>query len=195
MDESSGRDPRLYEGASKSNFDASTLRGRLTVSFGMYSAPPDTGDGGQGPPCRPCKHVCDCSSYPPILGRTDIALGPQLYSAAVNRATSNRPYLSFFRCAISCKVSIAGSDCSAHTIGTREAFPWEENMRALALVLTAATGVLLVPSSNASATPANGAAIARAAQQTDSVITVRPRCPNGQVRDSHGYCRPSARGF
>jgi hypothetical protein len=68
-------------------------------------------------------------------------------------------------------------------------------MRPLALVLAAATGVLLVAPSNASATAANGVAIARAAQQTDSVITVRPRCPPGQVRDSHGYCRPSGRGF
>ena len=68
-------------------------------------------------------------------------------------------------------------------------------MRTLALALAAVTGWLLFAASDASAIPANGAAIVRAAQQTDSVITVRPRCPPGQVRDSHGYCRPSGRGF
>ena len=68
-------------------------------------------------------------------------------------------------------------------------------MRTLALALVAATGFLLVASSGASATPANGAAIVRAAQETDSVIAVRKRCPPGQRRDSHGYCVPSARGF
>jgi hypothetical protein len=56
-------------------------------------------------------------------------------------------------------------------------------------------GTLLVTSSETLAMPANGAAIAHAAQQADPVIKVRSRCPNGQVRDQHGYCRPSGRGF
>jgi hypothetical protein len=68
-------------------------------------------------------------------------------------------------------------------------------MRTLALILAAVTGCLLFASSNASAIPANGAAIVRAAQQTDSVIAARKRCPPGQRRDSHGYCVPSERGF
>jgi hypothetical protein len=68
-------------------------------------------------------------------------------------------------------------------------------MRTLALALVAAAGFLLVASSNASATPANGAAIVRAAQETDSVTTVRRRCYPGYVRDRYGYCVPSARGF
>ena len=70
------------------------------------------------------------------------------------------------------------------------------NMLSIAIVAaTAAAGVLLVISSEASAMPANGAAIVRAAQQVNSVIAARKRCPNGQVRDSHGYCIPSGRGF
>jgi hypothetical protein len=68
-------------------------------------------------------------------------------------------------------------------------------MRTLALALTVAAGCLLAASSDASATPVNGAAIVRAAQQTDLVIAARKRCPPGQVRDSHGYCIPSGRGF
>jgi hypothetical protein len=60
---------------------------------------------------------------------------------------------------------------------------------------TAAAGVLFVPSLEASAMPANGAAIAHASKQVDGVINVRRRCPNGQVRDRHGYCVPSAQGF
>jgi hypothetical protein len=68
-------------------------------------------------------------------------------------------------------------------------------MRTLALVLAAGAGFLLVASSHATATPANGAAIVHAAHQTDMVITARKRCPPGQRRDSHGYCIPSGRGF
>jgi hypothetical protein len=41
--------------------------------------------------------------------------------------------------------------------------------------------------------PACAAAIAHAAQQVDSVIAVKQK--NGQVRDQHGYCVPSGRGF
>jgi hypothetical protein len=68
-------------------------------------------------------------------------------------------------------------------------------MRNLIFALAAVTGCLLFVASDASAIPANGAAIVRAAQQTDSVIAVRKRCPPGQRRDSHGYCVPSDRGF
>jgi hypothetical protein len=68
-------------------------------------------------------------------------------------------------------------------------------MRTITLVLAAVTGCLLVASSDASATPVRGVAILQAAQQTDTVITVRRRCPNGQVRDRHGYCVPSSQGF
>jgi hypothetical protein len=70
------------------------------------------------------------------------------------------------------------------------------NMLSIALVAgTAGAGVFLLSSLQARAMPANGAAIAHAAQQVDSVITARKRCPNGQVRDSHGYCVPSSQGF
>jgi hypothetical protein len=68
-------------------------------------------------------------------------------------------------------------------------------MRTLALALAAVTGCLLVAASDTSAMPANGTAIIHAAQQTDSVITVRKRCYPGQVRDRYGYCVPSGRGF
>ena len=68
-------------------------------------------------------------------------------------------------------------------------------LSAAIVAATAAAGVLLVASLEASAMPANGAAIAHAAQQVDSLITARKRCPPGQVRDSHGYCIPSGRGF
>jgi hypothetical protein len=54
-------------------------------------------------------------------------------------------------------------------------------MLSIAIVAaTAAAGVLFVPSFEASAMPANGAAIAHAAQQVDSVNYYRRhRCPNG----------------
>jgi hypothetical protein len=68
-------------------------------------------------------------------------------------------------------------------------------MRTLAFALAAVTGCLLVAESAASAMPANGTAIIHAAQQTNSVIAVRKRCPPGQARDRYGYCVPSARGF
>jgi hypothetical protein len=68
-------------------------------------------------------------------------------------------------------------------------------MRTLVFALAAVTGCLLFVASDASAMPASGAAIIHAAQQTDSVVAVRKRCPPGQRRDSHGYCIPSERGF
>jgi hypothetical protein len=60
---------------------------------------------------------------------------------------------------------------------------------------SAAVATLSVGSLGASAMPANGAAIVHAAEQVDSGISIRKRCPNGQVRDRHGYCVPSAQGF
>ena len=68
-------------------------------------------------------------------------------------------------------------------------------MRTIVLAVVAGAGILLLPSLEASAAPANGAAIAHAAKQADTIINVRKRCPGGQRRDSHGYCIPSARGF
>jgi hypothetical protein len=70
------------------------------------------------------------------------------------------------------------------------------NILSIAFVAgSAAAGIAFVTSSEASAMPANGAAIVHAAQQTDSVITVRRRCYPGYYRDRFGYCVPSARGF
>jgi len=68
------------------------------------------------------------------------------------------------------------------------------NMLSIALMAgTAAAGAVLVTSSEATAIPANGAAIARIGQQVDSVINARRRCPADQRRDRYGYCRPSSR--
>jgi hypothetical protein len=55
-------------------------------------------------------------------------------------------------------------------------------------------GVLLLGSSQVSATPANGTAIAKIAQQIDDVTNAarRRRCPPDQKRDRHGYCVPNA---
>ncbi len=68
-------------------------------------------------------------------------------------------------------------------------------MRTIVFAVITGAGILLMPAVEASAAPANGAVIARAAQDTSATITVRKRCPPGQRHDSHGYCRPSARGF
>jgi hypothetical protein len=70
------------------------------------------------------------------------------------------------------------------------------NMLSIALVTgTAAVATLSFSSLGASATPVRGVAIVQAAQQVDAVISIRKRCPNGLVRDRHGYCIPSAQGF
>jgi hypothetical protein len=68
-------------------------------------------------------------------------------------------------------------------------------MRTVVLTIIAGAGILLIPSVQASATPANGAAIANIGQQVDSVINTakkRKRCPADQKRDRHGYCVPNA---
>jgi hypothetical protein len=75
-------------------------------------------------------------------------------------------------------------------------------MRALVLATVVGAGILLVASWEASAVPANGAAIARIGQQVDSVINVRKRqvdpkansrCFGAQTRDRYGYCVPNFR--
>jgi hypothetical protein len=66
-------------------------------------------------------------------------------------------------------------------------------MRAFVLAMVAAAGVLLVASLEASAVPANGAAIARIGQQVDSVINVRRRCFGAQRPDRFGRCVPDYR--
>ena len=67
-------------------------------------------------------------------------------------------------------------------------------MRIFVLAMVAAAGATLVTSLEASAVPANGAAIARVGQQVDSVIdarNVRKRCYGAQRRDRYGYCIPN----
>jgi hypothetical protein len=66
-------------------------------------------------------------------------------------------------------------------------------MRTFVLGMVAAAGILLVASLEASAVPANGAAIARIGQQVDSVINVRKRCFGAQRRDRFGRCTPDYR--
>jgi hypothetical protein len=66
-------------------------------------------------------------------------------------------------------------------------------MRTFVFAMVAAAGVLLVASLEASAVPANGAAIARIGQQVDSVINVRKRCFGAQRRDRFGRCIPDYR--
>ena len=61
-------------------------------------------------------------------------------------------------------------------------------MRIFVLAMIAAAGATLVTSLEASAVPANGAAIARIGQQVDSVINVRKRCFGAQRRDRFGRC-------
>jgi hypothetical protein len=70
-------------------------------------------------------------------------------------------------------------------------------MKSIVLAMVAGAGILLVPSLQASANPANGAAIANVGQQVDSVIVAkskkRTRCPADQQRDRFGYCVPNQR--
>jgi len=75
-------------------------------------------------------------------------------------------------------------------------------MRIFVLAMVAAAGILSVTSVEASAVPANGAAMARIGQQVDSVITTKKEqvdtntkkpCFGSQVRDRYGYCVPSYR--
>jgi len=71
-------------------------------------------------------------------------------------------------------------------------------MKSIVIALAAGAGILLVPALQASAAPANGAAIVNGQQQVDSVITVAKknktgRCRADAVRDRAGYCVPSTR--
>jgi uncharacterized low-complexity protein len=70
-------------------------------------------------------------------------------------------------------------------------------MKSIVLAMIAGAGILSVASLQASATPANGAAIANIGQQVDTVIVAkskkkRGRCPADQKRDRAGYCVPNA---
>jgi hypothetical protein len=86
-------------------------------------------------------------------------------------------------------------------------------MRGFVLATVVGAGILLVASLEASAVPANGAAIAGIGQQVDSVINARKqhvdsatngrkrqvdrstnnRCYGAQTRDRYGYCVPNFR--
>jgi hypothetical protein len=67
-------------------------------------------------------------------------------------------------------------------------------MKTLVLAMVAGAAMLSLSSLQASAAPANGAAIANVGKQVDTVITVkkRKRCPPDQKRDRSGYCVPNA---
>ncbi len=64
-------------------------------------------------------------------------------------------------------------------------------MKIIVSALLAGAGILLVTSLQASATPADGAAIAAIGQQVDTVINVarKRRCRPDYTRDRNGYCR------
>jgi hypothetical protein len=74
-------------------------------------------------------------------------------------------------------------------------------MRTFVLAMVAGAGILLGTSLEASAVPANGAAIARVGQQVDTVINARKqadinakkKCFGAQMRDRYGYCVPNYR--
>jgi hypothetical protein len=72
----------------------------------------------------------------------------------------------------------------------------EDRMKTIVLAMIAGAGILSVASLQASAAPANGAAIANMGQQVDTVINVakkkKGRCPPDQKRDRAGYCVPNA---
>ena len=69
-------------------------------------------------------------------------------------------------------------------------------MKSIVIALAAGAGILLVPALQASAAPANGAAIVNGQQQVDSVITAAKknktgRCRADFIRDRSGYCVPN----
>ena len=70
-------------------------------------------------------------------------------------------------------------------------------MKSIVIALAAGAGILLVPALQASAAPANGAAIVNGQQQVDSVITAASkknktgRCRADFIRDRAGYCVPN----
>jgi hypothetical protein len=63
-------------------------------------------------------------------------------------------------------------------------------MRYIVLAIVMAAGVGLVGIGGASAAPANGQAIAQAADQASSVTKVRGGCGRGWHRDRFGRCVP-----
>jgi hypothetical protein len=64
-------------------------------------------------------------------------------------------------------------------------------MKTIVLAIVAGAGILLITSLQASATPANGAAIAAIGQQVDPVVNVarKRRCRPDYTRNRNGYCR------
>jgi hypothetical protein len=69
-------------------------------------------------------------------------------------------------------------------------------MKSIVIALAAGAGILLVPALQATAAPANGAAIVNGQQQVDTVITVGKknktgRCRADFIRDRAGYCVPN----
>ena len=68
-------------------------------------------------------------------------------------------------------------------------------MKSIVIALAAGAGILLVPAIQASAAPANGAAIVNGQHQVDSVITAASkkykRCRADFIRDRAGYCVPN----
>ncbi len=68
-------------------------------------------------------------------------------------------------------------------------------MKSIVIALAAGAGILLVPALQASAAPANGAAIVNGQQQVDSVITAASkkykRCRADFIHDRAGYCVPN----
>jgi hypothetical protein len=72
----------------------------------------------------------------------------------------------------------------------------EDRMKTIIFAMIAGAGILLVPALEASAAPANGAAIANIGQQVDPVISVKKkstkRCRADFKRDRAGYCVPNS---
>jgi len=61
-------------------------------------------------------------------------------------------------------------------------------MRHLVLAIVTAAGVSLIGIGGASAAPANGQAIAQAADHSSNTIEVRDGCGRGWHRGPHGHC-------
>lgn len=62
-------------------------------------------------------------------------------------------------------------------------------MRAILAAAIVAVGVDTLGASNALASPANGAAIVKAADETSQVVAVAGRCGRGWHRGPRGRCR------
>jgi hypothetical protein len=61
-------------------------------------------------------------------------------------------------------------------------------MRYLVLAVVLAAGVSLIGIADASAAPANGQAIAQAADHVSNTLDVRGGCGHGWHRGPHGHC-------